>query len=155
MGILFISWLAFKGMGILWNRNHSSDDKLQIESLLQDNYWLTALYLLLTPILALIFLYIAIAWFTNQGLPHSLLQKLTTLIWLWAFYRFLITLLFARFGESLQPYRNWIMTPIFLFLATYQILSILPGSIVLVDAIIFFGETSVTVRNLLVALMIL
>jgi potassium-dependent mechanosensitive channel len=155
MAILVISWLAFKGIMILWNRNHSSDDKLQIESLLEGNYWLTALYLLITQILALIFLYIAIAWFTNQGLPHSLLQKLTVLIWLWTLYRFLITLLYARFGESMRPYRNWIMTPIFLFLATYQILSILPGSIVLVDAIIFFGETSVTVRNLLVALIIL
>ena len=67
----------------------------------------------------------------------------------------MITLLYTRFGEALRPYRNWVMTPIFLFLVAYQFLSILPGSIVLVDATIFFGEISVTVRNLLVALIIL
>ena len=155
LGILLASWVVFKGIQILWNRRHPFNDELKIESLLKNNHWLAAIYHLLTPALALIFLYISLAWFAYQGFPNSLLHELTKLIWLWAFYRILITLLYTRFGEALRPYRNWIMTPIFLFLVAYQFLSILPGSIVLVDATIFFGEISVTVRNLLVALIIL
>lgn len=155
ISILFISWIVFRGMRSLWKRRHPFNDKLQIESLLKDNHWLTALYHLLTPTLALIFLYITIAWFARQGLPNSLLRQLIRFIWLWIFYRFLIVLFYARFGEALRPYRNWILTPIFLFLVAYQTLSILPGSIVLVDATILLGEISVTVRNLLFALIIL
>jgi hypothetical protein len=155
ISILIISWLLFKGIKVLWTQRHPLNNKLKIEEFMQSNRWAVALDHLLTPILALAFLYLTIFWFANQGLPNSLLQELMKLIWLWLFYRLLITLLFARFGEALRPYRNWIMTPIFIFLATYQILSILPGSIVLIDAIIFFGEISLTVRNLLVALVIL
>lgn len=155
MSILLISWIVFRSIRSLWKRRHPFNDKLQIESLLKVNPRLTTIYHLLTPTLALIFLHITISWFARQGFPNRLLQELTKLIWLWVFYRFLIALLYARFGEAQRPYRNWIMNPIFLFLGAYQILSILPGSIVLVDATIFLGEISVTVRNLLVALAIL
>jgi len=153
--VLLISWLVFKGLKSRWLRSHPVASKLQLERLLKDRQGLVALNQLLTPIFTLVFLYITIWWFAHQGLPNSLLKQLTRLIWLWALYRSLIALLYARFGEALRPYRNWIMIPIFLFLVIFQILSLLPGSIVLVDARIFFGEISVPVRNLLVALIIL
>lgn len=155
ISILLISWILFKGIKRFLRQRYPSIDQLPIESLMIGNHRLVALYHLLTPTFVLVFLYISISWFANQGLPNSLLQELMKLIWLWIFYRFLIALLYARFGEALRPYKNRIMTPIFIFLVAYQILSILPGSIVLVDANIFFGEISVSVRNLLVAVILL
>ena len=70
-------------------------------------------------------------------------------------YRFILTLLLTRYGETARPYQNWILTPIFIALVIFQIFSILPGSIVIVDVPILFGAVSVTGRRLLTSLIVL
>ena len=77
LSILLVSWVVFKGIQILWNRRHAFNDELKIEGLLKNNHWLAAIYHLLTPALALIFLYISLAWVAYQGFPNSLLNELT------------------------------------------------------------------------------
>ena len=153
--ILSISWLLSKGIHRGWQQRHKNGDDLKMMSSLKRQPLLIAFYHLMMPVFALVFLYIAIWLFAQQGYPKGLLDKLIELVWLWLAYRFIISLLYVRYGETARPYQNWILTPIFIALVIFQIFSILPGSIVLVDTIIFFGEISVTVRNLLVALVIL
>ena len=153
--VLVISWLLSKGVHYWWLRRSGNKNSPQIVGALKRQPLLVALYHLLPPILALVFLYTTIFLFGRQDYPHGLLEELTELIWLWFIYRFVLTLLHTRYGEAVRPYQNWILTPIFLSLAVFQIFSILPGSIVLVDVPILFGAVSVTGRRLLTALIVL
>ena len=150
--IFLISWLLYKGVYRLWQSNHA---RPQMKVIAKAPRALLAMYHLLTPVLALVFLYLTMALFARRGIPYGLLVEMSALIWLWLIYRLLLAVLHARLGDAVRPYRNWILIPIFLYLAILQIVNILPGSIVLVDAAIVVGAISVTVRNLLFALVIL
>jgi len=153
--ILALSWLLSKSVHRWWQRHRINIDKPKMVGSLERKPLLIALYHLLTPIFALSFLYIAIWLFGQLGYPGGLLEELINLIWLWLIYRFILTLLYTRYGETARPYQNWILTPIFIALVIFQIFSILPGSIVLVDVPIIFGAVSVTGRRLLTALIVL
>jgi len=153
--VLSISWLLSKSVHRWWQRHRRNIDKPKMIGSLDRQPLLIALYHLLTPIFALSFLYIAIWLFAQTGYPGGLLEELIKLIWLWFIYRFILTLLYTRYGETVHPYQNWILTPIFVALVIFQIFSILPGSSVLVDVPIIFGAVSVTGRRLLTALIVL
>ena len=60
-----------------------------------------------------------------------------------------------RFGNSLRPYRNWIITPIFLFFVTLQILNILPGSIAIIGATVTLGTLKSTFGDIIFAAIIM
>ena len=153
--VLLLSWLLARGIHRLWQRHSTNQRGEQVKDTFKRKFWLAALDHLLTPIFVLVFSYIAIWLFAQQNHPGGLLKEMTDLIWLWFVYRLLLTVLQTRFGESMRPYQNWIITPIFLALMIYQILSLLPGFIVLIDTPIFIGAVSITSRSLLVALIIL
>lgn len=153
--ILAVTWLLPKAVRRWRLRKSSGDEAPETETSPSPPGWLFALYHLLTPILALILLHIAIRLFDQQGYPHGLLEEAKTLIWLWLLYRLLITLLYTRFGESSSPYRNWILTPILLFLAVWQISSALATAAPLLEVTINLGSISFTLRNLLSAFVVL
>ena len=77
--ILLISWLLFKGLYHWWQLNN---DQARSDKISKIWPWLLALYHLLTPGSALVFLYITITLFAKQGHPNGLLKELTVLIWL-------------------------------------------------------------------------
>ena len=153
--VLGISWLLSKGIRRWWQQRHKNSDDSKMVSSLKRQPLLIALYHLMMPVFALVFLYIAIWLFAQQGYPKGLLDELVKMVWLWLVYRYILTLLHARYGETARPYQNWILTPIFIALVIFQIFSILPGSIILVDVPILFGAVSVTGRRLLTALIVL
>ena len=153
--VLGVSWLLSKSVHRWWQRHRRNIDNPKMVGSLERQSLLIALYHLLTPIFALSLLYITIWLFAQLGYPGGLIEELIELIWLWFIYRFILTLLLTRYGETALPYQNWILTPIFTALAIFQIFSILPGSIILVDVPILFGAVSVTGRRLLTALIVL
>ena len=153
--VLLLSWLLARGIHRLWQRHSTNQRGEQVKDTFKRKFWLAALDHLLTPIFVLVFSYIAIWLFAQQNHPGGLLKEMTDLIWLWFVYRLLLTLLHTRYGETMRPYQNWILTPIFLSLMTIQIFSLLPSSIVLIDTPILLGAVSITGRSLLAALIIL
>jgi small-conductance mechanosensitive channel len=153
--VLAFSWLLSKSVHRWWQRHRKKIDKPTTVGSLERQPLLIALYQLLTPIFALSLLFIAIWLFGQLGYPGGLLEELINLIWLWLIYRFILTMLYTRYGETARPYQNWILTPIFIALVIFQIFSILPGSIVLVDVPIIFGAASVTGRRFLTAFIVL
>jgi len=153
--ILLIVWLLPEGIRRWRQRRGSTGESAKTEAISRKQRWLAALYYLLTPLLVLVLLKIIIWLFAQQGYPNGLLADLKNLIWIWLIYRFLLTVLYARYGEAVRPYRARIVTPIFLFLIALQIIAVLPGSTTFADAIISFGTISFTSGNLVTALIIL
>ena len=153
--ILLIAWLLPEGIHYWWRRQGSTGEKSPPETISRTQRLLEGFYYLLTPILALILFNIAKWIFAQQGRPFGLLEDLTSLIWVWLIYRLLLTLLYARYGEAIRPYRTRILTPVFLFIMASQIFAILPGSTVFADATISLGTISFSIRNLVTALVVL
>ena len=153
--ILLIAWLLPEGIRYWRRRRGSTGEKSRPETISRTQRWLTGFYYLLMPLVALLLFNIAKWIFAKQGLPFGLLEDLTTLIWIWLIYRLLLTLLYARYGEAIRPYRTRIFTPIFLFIMALQITAILPGSTIFADATVGFGTISFSFRNLVTALVVL
>ena len=153
--ILLITWLLPEGIRRWRQKRISTGEAPKTEAISRKQRWLAALYYLLTPILALVLLNIAIRLFAQLGYPNGLLADLNNLIWIWLIYRILLTVLYARYGEAVRPYRIRIVTPIFLFLVVLQFLAVLPGSTTFADAIIGFGTISFTFGNLVTGLIVL
>lgn len=117
--------------------------------------WLPALYHLLTPLLALALIALTVRLFDRQGYPSGLLSNFANLIWIWLIYRALISLLYARFGEAVRPYRSRIITPLFVLLVVFQLVTTLPGSVALAEVTVNLGIASVNVTALLTAIVVL
>ena len=152
--ILIVVWLLPLGYQ-RWRRRRSATTEPVPESVSRWQRLKTAVYDLLTPILVLLLLNITIWLFGTQSYPNGLLQDLTNLAWLWLIYRLVLTLLYARFGEAFRPFRKWIVTPIFLFLAVLQIIATLPGSPAVIGASIGLGPILFPLGDLLLALITL
>lgn len=154
--ILGLAWLLPEAVRRWRRRFGSSDSEAPAVSQTPSRRqrWLIAVYHLLTPILALVLLNVTIWIFGQQEQPSGLLQNFTLLIWLWFSYRLLQTFLYARFGEATRPYRNRILIPFFLFLICLQLISLLPGSVIILSTRIGLGSISVSFRNLLGGLVI-
>ena len=104
------------------------------------------IYKLIAPILSLILLYLSITLFGVLEYPNGLLDKLTLVIWTWLIYRVIVTLLYARYGESLRPYQNRILTPIFILVILLELLNLLPFSGV-TNATIGLGDINAHLRR--------
>ena len=153
--ILIISWLLPEGLRRWRQKRRSTNEEPATETISRTQRWLAALYNLLTPIMALVLLTITITLFAQLGYPNGLLQNLTNLVWIWLIYRLVLTLLYARYGiEEVRPYRNRIITPLFLFLLISQILSTVPGAVTLSEATINLGVISFSLGSLLTALIV-
>jgi len=151
--ILLISWLIPEGIRRWRRKNRSiSDDQ---KSLSKVRRWLISLHYLLAPILALLFLSIAIRLFAYRGDPNGLLINLKNLIWIWFIYRLILAVLYVRFSDAARPYRVRILTPVFLILLVLQFLAILPGSTTFADEVVGFGSFSVAFGNLVSAVIVL
>ncbi len=149
--ILLISLLLPEGIRRWWlkrNKNSVGSNKSQTVRIL------AFLYHLYTPILALILLYLTIWVFAKFGMPNGMLESFSILILVWLIYRVVISIIVTRYGESARPYRNWIITPLFVLLVIVQMLAILPGSITLVRATLVLGTITVSVGKFLTALII-
>jgi potassium efflux system protein len=156
--ILIIAWLIPEGLRRWWryrNRRAITDSENDVNDDSRRQRWLSAIYPLATPILAILFLNLTIWQFAQQGLPNGLLEEMTILIWIWLSYRVLISILYAQFGETSRPYRNWIVTPFFLFLIIWQIFAILPGSGNFINVNVGVGSISVSLGNLMAAVVVL
>ena len=153
--ILLIAWLLPEGIRYWRRRQGSIGEKPRSETISRVQRWLTGFYYLLTPLAALLLFNIANWIFAIQGLPFGLLEDLTRLIWIWLIYRLLLTLLYARYGEAIRPYRTRILTPTFLVIMALQILDILPGSSVFADATVGLGVISFSFRRLVAALIVI
>ena len=153
--ILLISWLLPETIRRWWQKHRSDHDDPETESISRAGRWLTSLYYLLAPLLALVLLNTTVGLFANWGYPNGLLEDVKNLIWLWLIYRLILTLLYARFGEAVHPYQVRIVTPIFLILLASEVLAILPRPTSLADETIGFGTLSVTLGSLATALIML
>jgi len=153
--ILLITWLLPEGIR-RWRRTHSSSNEEQkTEAISRKERWFAALYYLLTPLLALILLNAAIRLFARLGYPNGLLADLNSLILIWLIYRMLLTVLYARYGEAVRPYRVRIVTPIFIFFVVIRFLAVLPGSTTFADATIDIGSISFAFGSLVTAAIVL
>ena len=110
---------------------------------------------LLAPLSALVLLNISIWIFGQLDYPKGLLEKLINLILLWLVYRAVVTLLHVRFGSDARPYRNRIVTPLFLILVVVQMLPTWPGDLPLIKATVNIGTISFSFANLVTALTVL
>jgi small-conductance mechanosensitive channel len=154
--ILIISWLLPEGIRRWRKKRRSTNEEPATETISRLQRWLATLYHLLTPTMALVLLNITITLFAHLSYPSGLLQNLTNLVWIWLIYRTILTLLYARYGiEGVRPYRNRIITPLFIFLLILQILATVPGSVTLAEAAINLGVISFTLGSLLSALIVL
>ncbi len=152
--ILVVAWALPEGFRHWWQRHEKAGDRT-IAGLSKHQRRIAGIYHLFTPVLALILLNLTIGQFAARNLPNGLLENITLIIWLWVIYRALLTFLFVRFGEVLRPYRNWIITPIFLFFITLQIFRILPGSVTLIEATITFGTVKSTFGDIMFAMIVM
>ncbi|MBE2220240.1 MAG: mechanosensitive ion channel [Anaerolineae bacterium] len=150
--ILLISWLGPESIRRWWWPRYANNDTPNVSSRYRR---LAALYHLYPPILALILLYFTRWLFGQLNLPNGLLVNLTIIIWFWLFYRVLLSVIYMRFGDSARPYRNWIITPIFILLVVLQASAILPGSKPLINATISLGTITVSLGGFLTALIVL
>ena len=114
--IVVLTWLLVEGFQRRRGKKHAVQDLLIQKSISRRQRWLAIAYFLLTPALALIFLYIASWLFSQQRQPNGLIEELTIVIWIWLVYRVLLLITYERFGETARQYQKWIITPIFLFL---------------------------------------
>ncbi len=139
-----------------WRQKHPLDnDGPETKNSSRIGRLLTRLHYLPAPLLALILLNITTRLFANWGYPNGLLEDVKTLIWLWLFYRLILSLLYARFSNGVRPYHVRILKPIFLFLLALQIFAVFPGSTTFADETIGFGALSVTFGSLATALIVL
>jgi small-conductance mechanosensitive channel len=159
--ILFISWVLPEGAR-RWRRRRKATDKKKEAEIAESaeagtgrSRWLPALFHLLTPILALVLLGITVRLFDQQGYPSGLLDNFANLIWIWLIYRAVLSLLYARYGEAVRPYRSRIITPVFVFLIILQLVATLPGSASLAEVTINLGVASVNLAGLFLALIVL
>jgi len=162
--IILIAWLAPEGIRRWRGRRSTPGEAPDTPGKAPDapgeahgqrgQRWLAALYHLLTPLLALVFLGLTMQLFARQGYSNGLLQGFTTVIWLWLIYRLLLTLLQARYGDAVLPYENRILTPLFIFLVILRIIDTLPGSRALADAAITTGPNAVSLGSLITALVV-
>lgn len=152
--ILVVAWALPEGFRHWWQKREEAGDRT-IASLSKHQRRIAGIYHLFTPVLALILLNLTIRQFAARNLPNGLLDNITNIIWLWVIYRALLTFLFVRFGKLLRPYRNWIITPIFLFFITFQIFGILPGSVALIEATITVGTIKSTFGNIMFATIVM
>jgi small-conductance mechanosensitive channel len=159
--ILFVSWALPEAWRRWRQRRQAVDEKQETESSesgeagLRRSRWLRALFHLLTPILALVLLAITVRLFNQQGYPSGLLDSFANLIWIWLIYRAVLSLLYARYGEAVRPYRSRIITPIFVFLIVMQFMATLPGSVTLAELTVDLGVASVNLQSLFSALIAL
>ena len=152
--ILLLVWLL-PGAVRRWRKRQSAQETAAPEGGVDRAEWRTIIYKLLTPILVLLGLIIAISLFASLGWPNGLLQEVTNLIWIWIFYRVLATLLYARFGDAAKPYRNRIVTPVFLVFVLTRLVSVIPGSVALAEASFGVGNLTITLGSLGTAIVIL
>ncbi|NCF66365.1 MAG: mechanosensitive ion channel [Chloroflexi bacterium] len=153
--ILLVAWILPEALRRWRQQQMALREVAETESKSRRQRWFSALYHLLTPILALVFLNITLWLFARQGYPRGLLQDLTRLIWFWLIYRALLSLLYARYGDAIRPYQNRLVTPLFLFFVILQIFATLPGSVTLVETIINLGSISFSLGNLVNAVIVL
>ena len=152
--ILLIAWIIPDGFRYWW-RKRQQEGNPKITELSKHQRRLAGLYHLVTPVFALVLLNLTIQQFAVRHIPNGLLENVTNIIWLWLIYRALVTFLFVRFGEELRPYRNWIITPIFLFFVILEIFKILPGSVALISATITLGATKSTFGDIMFAAVVM
>lgn len=153
--VLLIAWLLPEILQRWWPRRYRESDENAEKKVSRGRRWLVALYHLYTPVLALVLLNVMIWLFVQQGMPNGLLENVTVLIWIWIFYRGGLMLIYAKYGTLIRPYQNWIVTPLFLLLIMMQLLVILPGSQVLINATMNIGAIAVSIGALFTSLMIL
>ena len=153
--ILIVSWLLPEVVRRWRRRPGKAMERSDMAEMSHRQHWMMAGYALLAPILTLVLLNFTIWLFAQQGVPNGLLEGLTVLIWIWLIYRLLATALMSRYGEAFRPYQIRLVMPFFLFLVLRQLSTVLPGSGVLAGVTIGLGTISVTLGNLLTALIVL
>jgi small-conductance mechanosensitive channel len=161
--ILLIAWVLPEGIR-RWRKrrladaepvNTESTKTSEVESSqMRRQRWLPALYHLLTPILALVLLQVTVWLFAQQGYPSGLLNSFANLIWIWLIYRAIVSVLYARYGQAVRPYRSRIITPLFVFLIILQLVATLPGSASIAEVTINFGVASVNLESLFGAIIV-
>lgn len=146
--ILLISWLLPEAF-----RHYRARRKGQIlpNALVKKSWWRHAtvlVYPLFAPIVSLILVYLTILIFAGLGYPNGILKSVASLFFIWLGFRFLLTILFARYGDSVRPYQRWIFTPIFALTILFLIFGRSPATTVILDIpILTFGGVSVTLNG--------
>jgi small-conductance mechanosensitive channel len=157
--VVIISWVLLEGIRRWRKRRQQSvttDDPVAANpTSARRQRWLPALYQVLTPILALVLLVSAVWLFNRLGYPSGLLDSFANLIWIWLFYRIIVSLLYGRYGESIRPYQSRIITPVFALLIIMQLVSTLPGSVTLAEVAVDLGIATVVLDSLFFAFVIL
>ncbi len=159
--ILLVSWVIPEAARRWRGRHKSTEERTEVEIAESRetehgrSRWLLALFHLLTPILAIVLLEVTVWLFNQQGYPSGLLDNFANLIWFWLIYRALLSLLYARYGEAVRPYRNRIITPVFVLLIILQLAATLPGSVTLTEVSLNIGVASFNLGSLLSALIVL
>ncbi|MCO5190396.1 MAG: mechanosensitive ion channel [Anaerolineae bacterium] len=153
--IVLFAWL-FSRQTQQWRARRQSSDVVEpANPPLLMRLYRESLREIVTPLLALVLLNIAIWVFEQLSYPKGLLEDLTTWIIIWLVYRIIVTLLRVRFDSEARPFRNRIVTPIFLFLLFIQFLAIWPGTVALAQFSIKIGTLAFPFVNLVLSLIVL
>ncbi len=152
--IILIALIVPEGVRWEWQRRKSADAlKTHIPRWQQ---WTTRFYVLYTPLIGLVLANVVIWLFKRQGYPNGLIESSRTFFWLWLAYRFLLMVLYARFGKSVKPYHRFVFIPIFLLVLLWLFLGTQIGiARIITVPIIVFGSFSITLGNLISAFVLL
>lgn len=109
-------------------------------------------YLLVAPIGSLLLTSLAIWIFDRNGHPRGLLSNTLALFYIWLAFRLLATVVRARWAERGQPYRRWVLTPLFAIAVFWHFVgSSVSVSLLFTLPVFNFGGITITLADFLTA----
>ncbi|MCB0197506.1 MAG: mechanosensitive ion channel [Anaerolineae bacterium] len=153
-GIIIIAMLLPEGVRRWWQRRQS-DDVPETDPPHQQP-WTDRLYGLYAPLTGLVLANVVIWLFERQGHPNGLVESSRTFFWLWLAYRALLMVLYARLGDSVKPYHNFVFIPIFVLVLLWLFLGRQVGTALVANVpILTLGSFTLTLGNLINATVLL
>lgn len=117
---------------------------------------LLAVRQLYAPLVGLALAYGAIWVFRLNEYPAGLLTESLNFFWLWLAYRAILVILYARYGEAVEPYQKWVFLPLFSLIIAARMFSSLVNLRLLADiTLLTIGDDRITLGNLIAASIVL
>jgi small-conductance mechanosensitive channel len=150
--VLALAWAVPFVLRYRLRYHHASESKRQRRlRLLLERY-----YLLLAPILALALNTTAVTLLRQFGYPYGILWSSQRLLWAFLAYRAVLAFLYSRYGVRAQPYHQWVLLPLFLWLIVSRMINDFVSTRLLIDIPLFsVADNVVTIGNVATAIIVL
>lgn len=156
-GAALVAWLLAEGLPFLLRRwgTVRFREALAEESGRLWRRWVSAVNLILFPVLSLILVRLAAQLFINRQEPAGLLIEALFLFWVLLAYRIIVFLLYLAFGQKAAIYHRRVLTPLFVIVIGLGLLAnFLDTNLLAQIELVNFFDIPITLGTLLAAIIV-